>query len=69
MSFYSDSRYLVNGHLASVHAKQIQQLAEPGSWGTGAQRLAIAQETLQSCYKAGLSEKPDQDGPAQYTKL
>ena len=44
MWLYSDSQYPVRDDLAAVHARLLDQLAEPGSWGTGAQRLAIAAE-------------------------
>ena len=58
MSLYSDSQYPVRDDLAAIHARQIDQLAEPGSWGTGAQRLAIAVETRRAGYDAGRLEPP-----------
>ena len=42
MSLYSDSPYPVGGDLATIHARQLDRLAEPGNWGTGARRPAIA---------------------------
>ena len=42
MSFYSESAYPVAADLAAVHEAQFTALGKPGSWGTGAQRLAIA---------------------------
>ena len=44
MTLYADSQYPVREDLDAVHAKQLDQLADPGTWGTGAQRLAIARE-------------------------
>ena len=58
MPLYSDSRYHVRDDLAGVHARQIDQLADPGAWGTGAQRLAVAVETRQAGYEAGRLEPP-----------
>ena len=58
MSLYSDSHYPVRDDLAAIHASQLDQLAEPGSWGTGAQRLAIAVETRRAGYDAGRLEPP-----------
>jgi len=69
MSFYSDSQYTLNSELASVHEKQFAQLAEPGVWGTGEQRLAIAQETRLQCYEEGLLEKPNYNDLPQHTGL
>ena len=53
MSLYSDPQYPVRDDLAAIHASQLDQLAEPGSWGTGAQRLAIAAETRRAGCDAG----------------
>ena len=58
MSLYSDSHYPVRDDLAAIYARQLDQLAEPGSWGTGAQRLAIAAETRRAGYDAGRLEPP-----------
>ena len=61
MPLYSDSPYPVRDDLAEVHARQLDQLAEPGAWGTGAQRLAVAIEARQAGYDAGRLE-PSADG-------
>lgn len=53
MSLYPDPQYPVRDDLAAIHASQLDQLAEPGSWGTGAQRLAIAAEARRAGYDAG----------------
>ena len=39
MSLYSDSPYPVEDELASIHARRLDQLAEPGTLGTGSRRL------------------------------
>ena len=58
MTLYADSKYPVRADLDAIHAKQLDQLVAPGTWGSGAQRLAIAEETRQACYDAGIQEKP-----------
>ena len=58
MTLYADSKYPVRGDLDAIHAKQLDQLSAPGTWGSGAQRLAIAEETRQACYDAGIQEEP-----------
>ena len=69
MSFYLDSQYPVTPEISSVHEKQIAQLAEPGVWGTAKQRLAIAQETRESCYSNKLLEQPAHDDLSKYIQL
>ena len=56
MPAYSDSQYPVRDDLAEVHAAQLDQLAEPGAWGTGAQRLAVAAEARRAGRDAGRLE-------------
>ena len=34
MSLYRDSRYPVRPDLEAVHSKQLDQLGDPGTWGT-----------------------------------
>ena len=69
MTLYADSEYPVREDLDVIHTKQINQLAEPGTWGTGAQRLAIANEVRQACYDAGTQEKPKEAGPVSNIEL
>lgn len=69
MTLYADSQYPVREDLDAVHAKQLDQLADPGTWGTGAQRLAIAREVRQACYDAGTQEKPEDSGPLSDVEL
>ena len=63
MTLYADSQYPVREDLDAVHARHLDQLADPGTWGTGAQRLAIAREVRQACYDAGTQEEPEDTGP------
>jgi len=62
MSFYADSAYPVRADLASQHARQWQKLSAPGSWGTGAQRLAVAEEARAAGIAAGKLEAPADGG-------
>ena len=59
MSFYESSQYHVPTALEDVHQKQFAALGEPGTWYTGAQRLAIAAEARAACCTAGFQ---DSDG-------
>lgn len=58
MSLYSDSRYPVSDEVAAVHIRQLAGIAAPGTWGTGAQRRAVAAEARKAGYEAGLLEPP-----------
>ena len=69
MTLYADSQYLVRADLDAVHAKQLDQLADPGTWGTGAQRLAVAGEIRRACYSAGIQEEPEGIGPQSDVEL
>lgn len=62
MALYADSEYPVREDLDAIHEKQLAQLAEPGAWGTGAQRLAIAAESRKAGIDAGLLEAPAEGG-------
>ena len=62
MSLYAESQFPVRSDLEAVHAKQLDQLADPGTWGTGAQRLAVAGEIRRVCVDAGVQEKPEEPG-------
>jgi len=62
MPIYQDSKYPVSDPLAAVHASQLGQLGAPGTWGTGAQRIAIAQEARQAGFDAGVLEAPTDAG-------
>ena len=59
MTLYADSKYPVREDLASVHAKQLDQIGKPGTWGTAEQRLAIAQEVRNASYDVGIQERPE----------
>jgi hypothetical protein len=64
MTLYADSNFPVPKDLEAIHANQLNQLAKPGSWGTGAQRLAIAAEARQAGIDAGMLEEPADKGTA-----
>jgi len=56
MSLYGDSPYRVAERIERVHAAQIEALGEPGTWFTGAQRLALAEQARAARCEAGLAE-------------
>jgi len=58
MALYADSDFPVGSELEAVHASQLNQLENPGSWGTGAQRLAVVIEARRACFEAGVLEAP-----------
>lgn len=69
MAFYADSAYPVREDLDSVQGAQITQMGAPGTWGSGAQRLAIAAESRQAGIDAGLLEAPADGGAKPTVKL
>lgn len=60
MTLYSDSEYPVREDLETVHAAQLAQFGQAGTWGVGAQRLAIAIEARNAGYDAGVLEEPEE---------
>jgi hypothetical protein len=64
MNFYADSAYPVRADLAEIHGSQLEKLGAPGTWGTGAQRLAVAAAARDACYEAGILEPPEDEGAA-----
>lgn len=62
MSHYADSAYPVRADLDAVHGSQLEKLGAPGTWGTGAQRLAIAAAARKAGYEAGVLEEPADGG-------
>ena len=69
LTLYADSQNPVRADLDAVHAKQLDQLADPGTWGTGPQRLAVAGEIRRACYSAGIQEEPEGTGPQSDVEL
>ena len=69
MTLYADSQYPVRADLDAIHAKQLDQLADPGTWGTGAMRLAVAREVRRACYDADIQEEPDDTFPQSDVEL
>jgi hypothetical protein len=62
MTLYADSAYPVRADLAAIHTSQWDQLGAPGTWGTGAQRLAVAAEARIAGYDGGVLEEPADGG-------
>lgn len=62
MSLYPDSPVPIHADLEKVHTEQWQKLSAPGSWGTAAQRLAVANEARAAGIEASLLEAPADGG-------
>lgn len=59
MNIYADSKYPVADNIAAVHAEQILGLGAPGTWWTGAERLAMAQLARKAANAVGVLDVPD----------
>ena len=59
MSLYADAEFPVRQEIVAAHTRQLENIAAPGTWYTGSQRLAIAAEARLAGYDAGLLERPD----------
>lgn len=69
MGFYEDSKYPVRADLDAVHQSQFSKLGTPGTWGTGAQRLAVVAEARRAGIEAGLLEAPAEGGATSDVEL
>lgn len=56
MSLYADSVFPVSAETAALHADELQSYATPGTWGTAAERTAIAAEARKARVDAGVQE-------------
>lgn len=66
---YKDAAFDVPEDLAKIHALQLEKLGGPGTWGTGAQRIAVASEARQAGVEAGVMEAPTHGLPAPGASL
>ncbi len=64
MRFYQDSEYPVRADIEATHALQMDHLGQPGTWGSGVQRIAVALETRKACYEAKTQEDSETETPA-----
>lgn len=64
VSLYADSNYPVRDEIVAVHARQLSGIVSPGTWGTGAQRRAVAAQARLAGYEAGVLEPPS-GGPEE----
>lgn len=69
MTLYDDSEYPVRDDLEAAHVAQFRRFGEAGTWGTGAQRLAVVATARQACVDAGVLEVPDDGGPEPDVEL
>ena len=67
MTLYADARYPVSPTIAALHADEIQSYARRGTWGTAAQRTAIAATARIAQCEQGLQESVDAEKLAAAT--
>ncbi len=63
---YSQSPYPIRPDIRKAHQTYWQRLAQPGSWWTGAQRVAIAAESRQSLTCTFCTERKQALSPYQF---
>ena len=56
MSLYADAVFPVPAATAELHADELRSYAEPGTWGTAAERTTIAAEARRARVDAGIQE-------------
>ena len=59
MGIYDESRYEISEDLEEIHGQHLHELGNPGTWGTGDQRLAIAGCARRAGIDAGLLEETE----------
>ena len=57
-TLYQNAAYKVPEEIAELHRSQLKDLGSAGTWGTGAQRLAVASEARQASIDAAVLEAP-----------
>ncbi|MCA8966863.1 MAG: hypothetical protein H6977_15805 [Gammaproteobacteria bacterium] len=69
MNLYADSTYPVDDTHAALHRDELRSLAHPGTWGTAAERTAIAAESRRARCEAGLQESVGDEALADGAEL
>ncbi|MGE0485968.1 MAG: alkylhydroperoxidase-related (seleno)protein [Gammaproteobacteria bacterium] len=69
MSLYADSRYPVGDAYAALHGDELDSFARPGTWGTAAERTAIAAVARRARTEAGVQESVDDESLADGAEL
>ena len=69
MNLYSDTRLPIPASTSALHADELQTFARPGTWGTAAQRTAIAAETRKTRCEAGVQESVGDEALADITDI
>lgn len=59
MALYMDSEFPVPELLDELHGNELTTLSSVGTWGTAAQRQAVANATRNARYAMGVQESPD----------
>lgn len=69
MSLYDDSPYPVRADLEAAHQAQFERFGQPGTWGSGAQRIAVIAAARRACIDAGVLEAPEDGGAVSDVEL
>ena len=69
MTLYADSRYPVSPEIEALHDEELQSYAQSGTWGTAAQRTAIAATARMAQCEQGLQESVDDEELTAQAKL
>jgi len=59
MTLYEDSDFPVRADLEAAHRAQFERFGQPGTWGSGAQRIAVIAAARRACIDAGILEAPE----------
>ena len=62
MALYKDSEFPVRADLEAAHQAQFDRFGQPGTWGSGAQRIAVIAAARQACIDAGVIEASEDVG-------
>ncbi|MBO22384.1 MAG: hypothetical protein CMM26_08460 [Rhodospirillaceae bacterium] len=69
MNLYEESDFPVRADLEAAHQTQFDRFSQPGTWGSGAQRVAVIAAARQACIDAGVLEAPDNPGVGSNEEL
>ena len=69
MRLYEDSEFPVRADLEAAHQAQFDRFGRPGTWGSGAQRIAVIAAARQACIDAGVIEAPEDGGATSGVEL
>jgi hypothetical protein len=69
MDLYPDARFPVGARYQAMHTDELESFARPGTWGTAAERTAIAAEARSARCAAGMQESVGDEALAECAEL